>query len=255
MIYTTASDTYAVADLTAAGRALLDDADAAAQLVTLGAQPLDADLTQIAGLTRSRGKLIVGGASAWTDLALGAAGTQLVSDGTDVVWDTGGLFFRLNSAHAGANVTTAQNVFPLSVTLEASTAYEYQLVYSVSRTAGTTGHDFSTLFGGTATLNNIYRDMSMQGINTAATTAASVSYFGYRLSAAAVIVVAGLGTATSNVWVTERGTVSINGAGTFIPKYQLSAAPGGAYSTNAGGFFTLRKLGAAGANNSQGPWA
>lgn len=36
MIYTTASDTYAVADLTAAGRALLDDADTATQRVTLG---------------------------------------------------------------------------------------------------------------------------------------------------------------------------------------------------------------------------
>jgi|UniRef100_A0A6C0IQK8 hypothetical protein len=36
MIYATAADTYAVADLTAAGRALLDDADAAAQRTTLG---------------------------------------------------------------------------------------------------------------------------------------------------------------------------------------------------------------------------
>jgi hypothetical protein len=36
MIYTTASDTYAVADLTSAGRALLDDADAIAQRTTLG---------------------------------------------------------------------------------------------------------------------------------------------------------------------------------------------------------------------------
>lgn len=36
MIYTTGSDAYAVADLTAAGRALLDDADAAAQRTTLG---------------------------------------------------------------------------------------------------------------------------------------------------------------------------------------------------------------------------
>lgn len=36
MIYTTAADTYAVATLTAAGRALLDDADASAQRTTLG---------------------------------------------------------------------------------------------------------------------------------------------------------------------------------------------------------------------------
>lgn len=41
MIYTTAADTYAVADLTAAGRALLDDADAAAQRTTLGLGNVD----------------------------------------------------------------------------------------------------------------------------------------------------------------------------------------------------------------------
>jgi len=36
MLYTTASDTYAVADLTEAGRAILDDADSTAQRTTLG---------------------------------------------------------------------------------------------------------------------------------------------------------------------------------------------------------------------------
>jgi hypothetical protein len=55
MIYTTASDTYAVATLTAAGRAILDDADAAAQRATLGlvigtnVQAYDADIPTVAG--------------------------------------------------------------------------------------------------------------------------------------------------------------------------------------------------------------
>lgn len=40
MLYLTGSDTYAVTSLSAAGRAILDDANAAAQLVTLGAAPL-----------------------------------------------------------------------------------------------------------------------------------------------------------------------------------------------------------------------
>lgn len=48
-------------------------------------QASDADLTAIAALTRTRGDLIVGGASDWTDLATGAAGTVLVG-GTDPAW-------------------------------------------------------------------------------------------------------------------------------------------------------------------------
>jgi hypothetical protein len=53
MIYTTAADTYAVTDLTAAGRALLDDADSAAQRVTLDleigvdVQAYDADTAKL----------------------------------------------------------------------------------------------------------------------------------------------------------------------------------------------------------------
>ena len=98
MIYATASDTYAVTDLTAAGRAILDDADAAAQRTTLGlgtaattastdyataaqgttadsalqpgdigstVQAYDADLTTLAGLSSADGNFIVGSATGW----------------------------------------------------------------------------------------------------------------------------------------------------------------------------------------------
>jgi len=53
MVYTTASDTYAATDLTSAGRALLDDTDAAAQLITLGLNATAAEINLLDGVTAS----------------------------------------------------------------------------------------------------------------------------------------------------------------------------------------------------------
>ena len=57
MIYTTASDTYAVTTLTSAGRALLDDANAAAQLMTLGLTATAAELNTLDGITATVSEL------------------------------------------------------------------------------------------------------------------------------------------------------------------------------------------------------
>jgi oxalate decarboxylase/phosphoglucose isomerase-like protein (cupin superfamily) len=63
MIYFTAADTAAVTTVTAAGRALLDDVDAAAQRATLGltigthVQAYDAELAALAGLVSAANKL------------------------------------------------------------------------------------------------------------------------------------------------------------------------------------------------------
>ncbi len=87
MLYTTGADTYAVADLTAAGRALLDDADAAAQRTTLGlaigsdVQAHDAGLDSISGLTTAADKMIyTTGSDTYAVTDLTSAGRALLDD-------------------------------------------------------------------------------------------------------------------------------------------------------------------------------
>lgn len=48
---------------------------------------------------------------------------------------------------------------------------------------------------------------------------------------------------------------TINVVGTFVPQYSLSAAPGGAYSTQAGSYFKIAALSPSGANTAIGTWA
>jgi hypothetical protein len=55
--------------------------------------------------------------------------------------------------------------------------------------------------------------------------------------------------------VRVEGTVSVNAGGTFIPQYSLSAAPGGAYTTQIGSYFLIYPISAAGSNTSVGTWA
>ncbi|PDT39805.1 MULTISPECIES: hypothetical protein [Sinorhizobium] len=94
MIYTTASDTYATASLTAFARTVLDDADATTARATLGVtigtnvQAYDAALAAISGLAFTDGGFIVGngttyviesGSTARTSLGLGSIATQNAS--------------------------------------------------------------------------------------------------------------------------------------------------------------------------------
>ena len=52
-----------------------------------------------------------------------------------------------------------------------------------------------------------------------------------------------------------KGTMSIGTGGTIIPQYALSAAPGGAYTTQIGSYFKAWPIGASGTNINVGSWA
>jgi hypothetical protein len=160
-------------------------------------------------------------------------------------------YYRLNSGRVGANATGAQSIFGVGVTLVGSTQYEFEGETYIVKTAGTTSHTVAISFGGTATVNNFYS--VNVGWPSDSTSAAGI---GIMTSATTPFVTTG--SITSAAYVVRlafKGTVSVNAGGTFIPQYTLSAAPGGAYTTQIGSYFKIAPLAASGANVSIGSWA
>ena len=114
MIYTTASDTYAVADLTAAGRALLDDADAETQRTTMGVA-IGSDVLAYNAPVQS--------------IATAAAAAGEGEDGYVLSWNNGSSTFVLAedssaSYTAGNGLTLTGSAFSINtaITADLSTA-------------------------------------------------------------------------------------------------------------------------------------
>ena len=164
-------------------------------------------------------------------------------------------YYRLDSALVGSNVNTAQSIYGVGVTLSASTVYEFEAVFALSKTAGTTSHTFGVGFGGTATINNISYIISRGGSFTSFNDTAASATSSFLQTATNSVLTVAYSSATAYQLCTYRGVVSINAGGTFIPQYTLSAAPGGAYTTAAGAYFLIYPIGAAGSNTSIGTWA
>jgi predicted RecA/RadA family phage recombinase len=160
-------------------------------------------------------------------------------------------YYRLNSTVAGANATGAQSVLGVGVTLASSTIYEFDSWIYVIKTAGTTSHNFTPSFGGTATINNILWAISQveYGASTITANTAPIT------TVTANVMESGITTANYYISYYMKGTVSINSGGTFIPQYTLSAAPGGAYTTQIGSYFKIAPLAASGSNVNIGSWA
>jgi hypothetical protein len=165
-------------------------------------------------------------------------------------------YYRLDSALAGANVNTAQNIFGVGCTLSASTVYEFEMIVAVSKSAGTTSHTFGVGFGGTASINNIGYKLNVQNPSSTSFTVVAIADYVMFVQTASNTTITGAQT-SANLFISfvTKGTVSVNAGGTFIPQYTLSAAPGGAYSTAIGSYIRIAPVGASGSNTSVGAWA
>jgi hypothetical protein len=161
------------------------------------------------------------------------------------------LFKMLTAAANGSNASTVQPWFPTAggVAVTASTYYFFQGLLHISRSAGATSHTTSLLFGGTATLTAIdYLAECKEGDTNAIADWDTV--FGH--AATALQIKAASTSTTEQILAAVRGIVRVNAAGTFIPQFQFSAAPGGTPSIQPGTYFMLFPVGA---NASIGAWS
>ena len=128
-------------------------------------------------------------------------------------------------------------------------------MYYFVKSAGTTAHTVALLFGGTATINNISYNAFWNALSSGFNSYNTGGGYTGVTQATATTLTSSQTSASLSTQFLIKGTVSINAGGTFIPQYQLSAAPGGAYTTQIGSYFKLSPLGASGANTSIGTWA
>lgn len=170
----------------------------------------------------------------------------------------GEMIYRLNTGLLGLDAATVQNVLGVGITLNGNTVYQFEAVYAFSKLLGATSHTVSIGFGGTATVNNIAYYQYNHGDGTAFTTIplAGAVYDSFIQTTAQTVITAAIASAVQYRVHTIKGTVAISGAGTFIPQYQLSAAPtGGAYTVQPGSYFKISPMAAGLGGVNIGGWA
>ena len=150
-----------------------------------------------------------------------------------------------NSADfTGGNVNTAQPFFEAAndtITLEAATSYLFEGVIEITRAAGTTSHTIDVLLGGTASFTDISWQCTCR--NGAASATVPIRPYTNHGHVATAMTVSVASTTTDSTSFLIKGMMRINAAGTVIPQFKYSAAPGGVPTIKKSSYFTFTPIG------------
>jgi hypothetical protein len=150
------------------------------------------------------------------------------------------LFKCLSAAANASNVNTAQPWFPSAgaVTLTVNKTYRFRGLLIVNE--GTTSHSVGFSLGGTATITGSANMVGCKRTNGQAGTTPQQARRTTSLSTNTVVTAANT---TGGVVLEVFGVIRCTGAGTLIPRFQFSAAPGGTPQVQQETYFELVELG------------
>lgn len=252
LIYATGADAFSTCDLTAAGRAILDDANAAAQRTTLGAGdasgPGSSTDNGIPRFDGTGGKTLQASAASVDDdgeirTAINSGACPAVIPST--VW------LMLTADYTLTNTGSAQKAFDTTangrLTLP-SGVYEYEAFLYLTGMSGSSGNlAWNPVGAGTATTDRWAHQSYGLDNNS---PLGSGNRVGTSSVTSIVNPVIGANTGTGMV-ATVRGVFRISAGGTLIPSVTLATAI--AAVMKAGSYLVIKRIGDSG-ENYVGAW-
>jgi len=160
------------------------------------------------------------------------------------------IYYVLGSDDAGSDLNTVQSIFGVAVNLAANTVYEFEASFALKKTGGTNPHSLGLGFAGSIGVNHILYHVT----HTSSALNSSSTPTSIMINTVSNTTVSS-NTNVDNHNVFMKGMISVGSAGSFVPQYRLSDAPGAAFSTLAGSYFKMEPVGSSNTNINVGSWS
>ena len=186
---------------------------------------------------------ILGNSNSATQLQTSRTIAGVTFNGTSNIWPF--YFYKTGNNIVGANSTANQSLYGKGINLLGNSAYLIEGYASLYKTAGVTSSFMNFKLGAANGLTIVNLDIAVENRFGATLTAVEpVDQLGEitALDTNLALHAASTTAAVANLFL-FKGTIRTNAAGTLVPEYALSAAPGGAWTAYAGNWFKVTYLG------------